>query len=80
MKTKSRYEVTVNGRTLRIYINEVLHLAIDREKFIGLQSWIEEVDWFCIEYYYLGSDPILSEYDDFEKWKEILRLVNQNLF
>lgn len=64
--------------TLRIFINDILYLFLDKKKLIGLQSWyINEWD-LKIEIYTTDRD-ILLEYNSLEKWKRVLALINENI-
>lgn len=63
--------------TLKIYIDDTLHLLIKRDELIGLQSWVEEGK-FLIEYT-LKNQSILTEYDEIVKWKKILELIDKDV-
>lgn len=68
-------------RSLRIYINGLLHLDILMESYLGLQSWLEGTNNYIyfIEFYLKGEDAIICEYDDKDIWKEILTLIDKNI-
>lgn len=67
--------------SLRIYINDILHLEVRMDNHDGVQSWYEGDNHrnYFIEFYRKKGDPILLEYDNFENWKEILKLINENI-
>ncbi len=60
----------------KIYVDEILHLAFRHEKLQCIQSWVDTGKW-CIEIYLKGEDPILMEYDEVEKWKQMLKLLDK---
>lgn len=68
-------------RSLRIYINNLLHLEILMDNHDGLQSWLEgsgRYNYF-IEFYRRNSKSILCEYDDRNIWENILKEIEKNL-
>jgi hypothetical protein len=46
------------------------------DDFVGIQSYINQDDVYCIELY-TTNQKILLEYDHIDKWKEILKLIDQ---
>lgn len=62
---------------LKIFFGESLHLYLNKDKLLGIQSWIYD-EKYLIEYTLIGN-TIESEYNDIEKWKYILKLLNENL-
>jgi hypothetical protein len=74
--TPRDYSITLSGKSLKLYINGFLHLSIRRERLLGVQSW--EMDGkFCIEYT-LDDAVILTEYNKPDKWKAILKLLDES--
>lgn len=65
---------TKKGR-IRIYINDILHLSLYNTE-LQIQSWKETKDWYVIVFY-IKYGKIKAEYDDIEKWKEILKLIDE---
>lgn len=61
----------------RIYIDDLLHLQFIKEEYIGHQSWKENSTKFCIEYYLKNGNTILSEYTSIEKWKNIIKILEE---
>lgn len=57
---------------LKIRINDILHLSLSLDKFVGLQSWqFESRQSYHIELTLEGG-VITTEYDSFELWKQVL--------
>lgn len=73
-----KYEIVNEYPYTKIFINDFLHLKFVTKKFIGVQSWKETENLFCIEYYLKGGN-ILCEYDNQSKWVSILELINDKL-
>jgi len=67
--------------SLRIYINDSLHLELRMENHDGVQSWYEGDRYrnYFIEFYRKEGEPILLGYDDVDNWKEVLKLIDENL-
>jgi hypothetical protein len=77
---KIAYTITTKGNYVKIFINGLLHFSIKYNDIISIQTWIMSNGWYCIEYYVKGKEEsILSEYDDFEKWSAIVKLLNENI-
>lgn len=72
----SRFE----GKTFKIYLHEVLHISIYTDNYLGTVSWIEAPGWWCI-YLYMQNlpEPILLEYDNEERWKAVIKEIDENL-
>lgn len=67
-----RIEVTPEFEAIAVRLNGVLHLWIDRTKFLGLSSWIIEGRCqFFIEVVMEGGN-ITTDYDTREKWETVL--------
>lgn len=64
---------------IKVYINGTLHLFLNKKKLSGFQSWKFGKKEWCIEFSYPNS-TIFCAYDDEEKWKSILALLDKNLF
>lgn len=69
-------KITTEYNALKIYFGEILHLKIAQDRIIGFQSWIMG-STYCIEYSLVGGGSILTEYDDPEKWKTILKALDE---
>lgn len=69
--------IKIEFNTIKIYIDNILHIHIERDRFLGLQSW----RWnskFVIEFT-LTTNTIVTEYEDIDMWKTILDLLDKNL-
>lgn len=64
---------------ISIYINDVLHVLLDRSMFIGIQSWLEGDDKYVIEYYFKEGASITTEYNSKDKFEFILRELDSLL-
>lgn len=75
----NKYDIKVSANSIKLYINELLHLYIKKDDLTGLQSWIEGSDKqsFHIEFYTKNGE-IECVYDSKEKWENILKLINKN--
>ena len=76
---KNSYNIIIKNNNLKIYINDIIFLSIKHNQLIGFQSWIlgQDIKKYCIEFYTTSGD-ILTEFDDYNKWKEILHLLDIN--
>lgn len=63
---------------IRIFINGTLHLFLRRSEIVSFQSWYVNKNNLKIEIY-TNTRDILLEYNSVEKWKEILKLLNENI-
>lgn len=67
----TKIDIIIEFDTIKIYIKTILFLAIRRDEYVGLQSWIEgEMKW-KIEFY-LKTTSIITEFNSKEKWKAML--------
>jgi hypothetical protein len=78
----NEYDLQVVDNAIKIYINGVLHFFIKKDALIAIHSWIigkigNEGCWYCIEYTSTNGS-ILTEYNEPEKWKAILALLDSN--
>lgn len=68
-----------DSEDIRVYINNVLHLRIPRDKNTKIQSWIEgHTKTFIIEIWSVGHSDYIA-YDDKEKWEKVLKLLDDNI-
>ena len=67
--------VVVDHYSIRIYFGNVLHVYIKRSEFLGLQSWSDSSNEYSIEFALVGGSLIV-EYDEAEKWLEILKAMD----
>ena len=62
----------------KIYINDILHLYLRNiHELLSIQSWIDGGNnKFWIEYTYKSGMKILTEYEDYELFCEILKQLD----
>lgn len=72
------FDLKIKGSWVKIYIDNILHVQFKQQDFEGIQSWKEGPNWFDIEYY-IKNRSMLTAYDDVNKWKEILKLIDERL-
>lgn len=57
---------------IKVYVNDLLHIHVAREKFIGLQSWqYESEGMFYVEITLTGG-VITCDYDRRDMWVGVL--------
>lgn len=72
LQQEPHFAVELTFYAIRIFCNDLLHLHIRRNEFMGLQSW-KDGDKYSIEYTLRDGKSILSEYALKESWESILR-------
>lgn len=66
------------------YYNDTKVIYIDqfdkfqKRRYIGLQSWYVSKNDFRIEIYLEGA-TILTEYNSLDKWKAVLKIINEQV-
>lgn len=78
MNKENKYTLIQRGNFTKIYINDILHICIPNSKKIIIQNWITNKSWFSIEVQ-IGKQKTVFEYDDFNKWAEIIKLLDSTL-
>lgn len=78
MIPKHKYHSTILGNTVKVYINDILHLCYHQNRFLGMQSWKQDKNHYCIELILKGG-KILCEYDNHDKWIEVIKLLDSNI-
>lgn len=74
------YNSKSEGNSLKIYIDNIPHLIIKVKDLIGIQSWtLSRDNLYYIEFYFKDGSDFYSEYDDIERWKEILRILDDKI-
>ena len=65
--------------SIKIYIDDIIHISLKREDIIGFQSWIEGDDTkrYIIEYYTKHNSNIYTGYNEEIKWKSVLKLLDE---
>jgi len=64
----------MNGKSLQVYFGDALHLSIDSDQLIGVQSYFENENWLVIEFY-TKARTIRCEYATIDKWKAVLKAI-----
>lgn len=77
-KKQNKYTVIQKGNFTKIYINDLLHICIPNSKKVIVQNWITNKSWFTIQIK-VGKQKDILEYDDFEKWSAIIKLLDSTL-
>jgi hypothetical protein len=67
---------------IKIYINDILHLAIKRKELVNVQTWKNDTNGqsvFTIELSYKDGAKVITEYNDVEKFTKIVKCIDDNL-
>ena len=72
------FKASESTNWIRVFINDTLHLCVNKSRLNGLQAWRYGSE-YCIEFYYENSS-IFCSYDNEDMWKEILNLFSDKLF
>ncbi len=75
IKRDNLYKITAKGNFIKVYINDILHICIPHKKKILIQTWITNETWYSIQIEVAGQKD-LYEYDDFNKFKSIITLLD----
>lgn len=67
-------KIDIKGDTIKIYIDDTLHLYIS-DRITSIQSYKFENSWWKIEIK-TKHNNILLEYDSKTKWDTILKLID----
>jgi hypothetical protein len=73
-----KVEVQLNHYDIKVLIDGLVHVCIDRKKYVGYHSYFENGSKLVIEYHYKGGF-ILTEFDTVTKWKQILKALNEKI-
>ncbi len=70
--------VKKTNNQIKIYINDLLHLCIKIDGYIGMQSWIDDYSKYRynINFHFKNNTDILCEYDDRNLWENILKQLD----
>jgi hypothetical protein len=76
-----KIKVNRTFKSLKIYINKILHLELRIKNHDGVQSWFEGDNnkMYYIEFYRIKGEPILLEYNDIKVWKLMLEIIDKNI-
>ena len=79
MKNKFKIHCRSDSEDIRIYIDDILHIRIPRDKNIKIQSWIEgHSKTYIIEIWCLEHSDYMT-YDNKDMWTKILKLLDENI-
>jgi len=70
--------VEVGHYYFKVFIDGVIHVCIDRKQFTGITSWYDCETQCSIEWI-TKTNRFKTEYDSVEKWKQVLKAINDNL-
>lgn len=73
-----KIEIQLNHYDLRVLIDELLHIYILRDEFIGFQTWADDESMFVIEYY-TKTNKITTQWNNKEKWEQLVKSLNEKL-
>lgn len=74
-----KIEAKSDSEDIRIYIDNILHLRIPRDKNIKIQSWIEgNSKRYIIEIWAKKHQDYMA-YDNKIIWKKVLNLLNKHI-
>lgn len=71
MAVKSNVKIAQSYLWIKVYIKGKLHLSVKKDELVGLQSWIEGENRWCIDWE-LKDKTISCEYSDIQIWSDIL--------
>ncbi len=71
------FSIIIYDNSIKLMIDDLIHVVIKQDELVGLQSWVQgdEHKTYWIEYS-LKTRDIITGYDQYEKWKSILELLN----
>ncbi len=74
-------QVKITGKrdcdSIRIYFNGILHVEISAKNHDGIQAWQDAKGKYVIEFYRVHGNNIELWYDTLEKWKQVLKLIDE---
>ena len=71
-----KIEVQLNHYDIKVMINGLPHIVIDRKEYVGFQSYTDD-DQMCVIEFYTKTNKIKAEYDNRRKWLQILKELNK---
>lgn len=82
------YKIDIAGKVFRVFINNLVHLCIRRDTFIGLRAHMQDVygeekkefgtTKYVITFFTTGPE-IVCEYTTRDMWEKILKLLEKHL-
>ncbi len=73
-----RVKVETGHYYFKVLIDELPHIVIDASDFKGFHSWRDSDTLCCIEFI-TKTNKIKVEYDSIDKWRTVLKALNENL-
>jgi len=73
-----KVEIITGHYYFKVLIEDFPHVVIDRKEFIGIASYTDCESLSVIEFI-TKTNTIKTEYDSVDKWKQILKELNDNL-
>ena len=69
--------IDIGYNSVRIYINDIVHVSFKKSELLGIQAWIEgsSTNVYWIKYYLTGGN-IKSAFWEPEQWTEIMKLLD----
>lgn len=64
-------------KLLKIYFNDVVHLAFDYTNISSMQTWVNS-NVYTIEIKLKDGNNILTQYNDIGKWKSVIKIIEEN--
>lgn len=63
----------------KIYFGNVPHLIFRHHQLVGVQAWKSGSGMYFVELTFDHGGVVTSDYDDIEKWKQILGHLEEGL-
>lgn len=73
-----KVEIQTGHYYFKVLIDKMPHIVIDSKEFKGFHSWKDSDALCCIEFI-TRTNKIKVEYDSVEKWKAVLKALNESL-
>lgn len=75
---KNKFKVTSEPRAghVKIFINGLIHLSLDTEQLMCIQTWIGKT-YHHVTLYFYNKKPIVLRYGDFYKWEAVIKELNK---
>lgn len=77
MKSSQSLTLKLTFAFIKLYINGIPFLSFRRSEYKGFQAWKNDGK-FSIEFY-LENQTVLTEYDKYCLWKDVLLLLDKEL-
>ena len=70
--------IDIGYNSVRIYINDVVHVSFKKSELLGIQAWIEDssTNVYWIRYYLNGKKDIKCAYWEPDNWSTIMKLLD----